>query len=654
MRFFCFHKSSICLLTLGIFLNLLSVSAQKNIQTLQLELKKASQNPNYLSDSNSIKLLNQLGEKYIFDKPDSAIYFAKKSLEASKKIQHADLALINATIIIAKANYVIGNNFASLEASDNALELSQKINYQKGIAYALKNKGLIYLSQDRHEEAIDKFNKSLQLSEKIGDSANMASIYYDLVLCYEDLKDFNKASAYLDKTIEFSRRIQDWHIHLMAINRLAETYYNQKNYDKSIRYYELALNFKLYHDNWESSFAYSGLGQVYLALSEYDKAIANAQSSLNFSTIMKASWDEYRAVSILSKAYAGKADYKNAYQYETRLRLLSDTLYNEANEKESNYLHLQEKEVENLKLLKENQISRNAIKLNHLIIFFTGLGLLLLVIIILTSRKNSSKINHLNKELQKKNKDIAIQKDEILQQKEALSSLNQTKDMLFSVISHDLRSPFASIQASLDLLRRGQLSQEDFDKLLNNFQQEINMVSGLVNNLLAWANSQQKGIHVLPEKIDLTAIAEEVISISQLLASDKHQSLIHTKNTSPLWIMADPNHVKIILQNLLGNAIKFSHSGRKIAIFYSDHDAYTAIHIKDDGIGMAPEKLEKLFKVIGKKISASGTNKEKGSGIGLMLIKQFIEDNGGYLDIKSELGKGSEFIVYFKKETLNI
>ncbi len=114
-------------------------------------------------------------------------------------------------------------------------------------------------------------------------------------------------------------------------------------------------------------------------------------------------------------------------------------------------------------------------------------------------------------------------------------------------------------------------------------------------------------------------------------------------------MLADSNHLKIIFNNLIGNAIKFTPHGGTIEITYTDDADYQAIHVKDNGIGILPQKMEKLFKVTGKAISGYGTNNEIGAGIGLGLIKQFVDANNGRIEVKSQPGEGAEFIVYLEK-----
>ncbi len=309
---------------------------------------------------------------------------------------------------------------------------------------------------------------------------------------------------------------------------------------------------------------------------------------------------------------------------------------------EINQLLLKQQAADNARLKSEVALAKRLFWIRNVIALFV------IAFIVIIIRNNRQK-NALNKVLQKQNEDIALQKAEILQQKETLHQLNQTKDQLFSIISHDLRAPFAAILQSMEGMKAGDFSPEEQKEVLNGFYQQLSMVTMMVNNLLAWAGNQQTGNKTETEKLNITSVIDEIVSVSGFLAKNKRINLVHHTCQGEKYVSADLNHVKIIFGNLIGNAIKFTPHGGSIEIFYSDDDDYQAIHVKDNGIGILPQKMEKLFKVTGKGISGFGTNNEAGAGIGLGLIKQFVDANNGKLEVKSKPGEGAEFIVYLEK-----
>ncbi|MCR8561823.1 HAMP domain-containing histidine kinase [Mucilaginibacter sp. BJC16-A38] len=310
--------------------------------------------------------------------------------------------------------------------------------------------------------------------------------------------------------------------------------------------------------------------------------------------------------------------------------------------------NLSQQQADNIRLVNELKIKEQSIAFSRKLFWIRNVAAVIVIIIIVLIVRNNRQKTAFNKVLQKQNADIASQKAEILQQKETLHKLNNTKDRLFSVISHDLRSPFAAILQTMDSFRAGEITAEEQKEIMNSFYQQVGLVNLMVNNMLVWANEQQTGIKTDVVALDIAAAMEEIITISNFLAKNKRIRLNHSFDTDR-YVLADLNHVKIIFQNLIGNAIKFTPHGGTIEVFYGGDEDYQVIHVKDNGIGILPQKMEKLFKITGKDISGSGTNNEAGAGIGLGLIKQFVDTNNGKLEVKSKPGEGSEFIVYLEK-----
>ena len=244
--------------------------------------------------------------------------------------------------------------------------------------------------------------------------------------------------------------------------------------------------------------------------------------------------------------------------------------------------------------------------------------------------------------------DITQQKNiekELKKSKAIAEEANATKDKFFKIISHDLRSPFTSIIGLSNLLI------EDYDTYDNltrkDFIQMINSSSlsafNLLDNLLTWARTQTDEIRINKEVLNLKELVDSTVSIALFNANAKGISIIN--NVEPeLNMLVDKNTILTVVRNLINNAVKFTASGGTITIdtFVNQNDVN--IHIIDTGVGMTAEVINHLFK-IGKNISTKGTNDEMGTGLGLILSKEFIERNGGSISVKSEVNKGSEFII---------
>ena len=267
-------------------------------------------------------------------------------------------------------------------------------------------------------------------------------------------------------------------------------------------------------------------------------------------------------------------------------------------------------------------------------------------------KKEGIEQQRLQLQLQVKEKTTDLQlKNEILEQtvnqlkasEIKLSELNQVKDKLFSVVSHDLRNPLATMQSFLKLItdHEEKMSDEEREKLFAEAQQSLNNMNELLYNLLQWSKSQMNLLQFRPDKLYIKPVIEGAVKLVQLHAHMK-QVEIKTSVQESLVAHADKDMIEFIIRNLLSNAIKFSQRQSVVEVNAYLTSATVTIEIIDNGIGLHESKIKKLLEKH-TSISRRGTEKEKGTGLGLLISKEFIEKNGGQLQIESQPGKGSSF-----------
>jgi len=225
-----------------------------------------------------------------------------------------------------------------------------------------------------------------------------------------------------------------------------------------------------------------------------------------------------------------------------------------------------------------------------------------------------------------------------------LVKLNATKDKFFSILAHDLRSPFTAILGFSNLLMN---NLEKIDKnTIRNYIESIYDSSksayNLLENLLEWAKAQSNRIVYFEQKLSLLAICQNAIEYFSLAAMNKKIKLSNDF-TEDIILLADENMLNTIVRNLISNAIKFTHTNGAIKIIAQKTEKFATISISDNGVGIPTENLETLFD-ISQKYSTKGTNNEPGTGLGLVLCKEFVEKIGGTIRVESQLDKGSEFI----------
>jgi signal transduction histidine kinase len=256
-------------------------------------------------------------------------------------------------------------------------------------------------------------------------------------------------------------------------------------------------------------------------------------------------------------------------------------------------------------------------------------------------------IEEKNKALQDKNNEIIAQSEILEAQAHELSKLNQTKDKLFSIIGHDLRTPIAGIKSMLNIFEEENMSKDGFDSFANLLKINVDNTYQMLENLLEWSKSQMQGITHSPTSIDLTQIMNEKIRLFSEVAH--HKNITINNHLSPnIFAYADHNQVRLILRNLLTNAIKFTSKGGEITISALSSSEFITICIQDSGIGMNPNQIKNLFS-LPMVLSQSGTEGEHGTGLGLLLIKEFVGNNGGKVWVESEEGKGSSFFFTLQK-----
>lgn len=224
-----------------------------------------------------------------------------------------------------------------------------------------------------------------------------------------------------------------------------------------------------------------------------------------------------------------------------------------------------------------------------------------------------------------------------------LKELNATKDKFFSIIAHDLKSPFNAILGFSQLLVDYYDDFNDVEK--RNFIQNIKIASDstykLLENLLDWSRLQTGKINPAPEMINLSLITLENISVLKSMADNKQINLRSSLPNNTM-VFADANMVRTILRNLISNAIKFTHNGGEVTISATDGNTMASICIGDNGVGISAERQQLLFR-IDEKLSTKGTANETGTGLGLLLCKEMIERQGGQLSVKSKPDQGSRF-----------
>jgi signal transduction histidine kinase len=253
-------------------------------------------------------------------------------------------------------------------------------------------------------------------------------------------------------------------------------------------------------------------------------------------------------------------------------------------------------------------------------------------------------------ELEKRQKIIERYADQLASLNKKLQSsemelreLNASKDKFFSIIAHDLRNPFQALIGMTNMLRTGYelFTEEELLEQIGVIESAAENTLQLIENLLQWARAQTGRIQFEPQEFELVVVAGENVYLIDEAAKQKN---ITVKNDVPdgLVTFADRNMVTTIIRNLITNAVKFTHKGGCITVSAAEKDGLIEVSVEDNGIGMEEDIKNGLFR-IDKHQTTKGTENEKGTGLGLILCKEFVEKHGGNIWVESTKGKGSKF-----------
>ena len=378
------------------------------------------------------------------------------------------------------------------------------------------------------------------------------------------------------------------------------------------------IDIKLSQNNVKEAEIYlnqaDSLINAYSTKNEQENSIYNIERTSKLGALQLLKGNKMEALENMQKAYlALKSRYKNK-------------LFSTSNLNSKRFAF-----EENVSKISELEDKSNRRKY---IIFFIIIIVLWLIITLINQRR-------FNQRLKEKNSQIE-------EQAKVLQELNAQKSKLFSVVAHDMRSPFANLRNLIDMHADKALTDEEFMLFCKDINKSIHGLSGTFENIMSWAKvGMEHGIKVNVESLNFASIFSDIILQINPISEVKSISIQHIETTTKEFF-ADKNLILVVLRNLIHNAIKFSHVGSQISILFSDNsenNKEVLIQIVDKGIGMNEEMLQNLNNSNSKQ-SLNGTEGEKGSGLGLMICNEFIVAMNGSLKIESKLGEGSIFSIF--------
>jgi two-component system sensor histidine kinase/response regulator len=625
-----------------------------------------------------------------------ANYFNGKFAEAQQEFDEAILiykhlhdskGLANCYTAYGRMYNLLANNKLALTYLNMALDISKQLKNELDIAVCIKNIGIVYFSEGQLPIALDYYYKSLFIDVKVHNTHAEAANYNDIAIILQSMELYPKALMYYNTALEMFEEAKDLNGVGTVYENISEMLMAQKKYDAAIPYLSKSIKIAQNQDDKDGlSSDYTDLGLYYANKNQINKAIDALNTSLQIASQYKIVYNEAYALIGFATVYNQQKDYENAYKYaiegqKLAIKLgnlqvrsnaalqLNKTLaglgkFDEAYQMLKQYIDLRDSlnNTESIQKLtsynleinfatKQHQLAQQQkekdiiyqqrIKQQRLInaIFLSIiLGMVAISVVYYRQKRKQQKINAM---LEEKNHEVLEQKTNLDDQAQKLNDLNTLKDRLISVLAHDLRAPLSTLRGLFSLLQDASISHEQLLEMIPNVLKKLEYTSDFLDTLLFWINSQMENFESSAKSFYIKDIVAFETENYHEQAALKGINLVDSVPDN-FVASADPNSIRIVIRNLITNAIKFSNENDTIEITAAKQDDNShVISVKDTGTGMSSEQLDKLFK--SKVNSKAGTNNESGTGMGMLFCKDLIERCSGKIWVTSQQGKGTEF-----------
>jgi len=625
-----------------------------------------------------IKFLNDWTGKNYRKLPETALFYSKECLTLSKNVNNYSGAG-NAYVRIALIHKRKEDYSQALKFYEDAIKQFSLAKDTFGINKTYLNRGSVFLKETKYDLALNDYISGLQYFEKINDQKQILTAYNNIGLVYKNLKDYNKSINNYQKALQIALKPKYNSYLYYCYNNIANIYSIQNKFQEALSYYKKSIDvLKAKPNKYRLAQTYHNIGACFLEMKQYAMAIDYQKQSLQLkeeignknliiTSLNGLSQANYimgnldDALNYSKRAYElgkeiGHIDYqKNSasrifhilthqHQADSALRYweiydqLKDSLINKESLKQVTEIQAkyeaEKKEAQIALLKKEN--NNKAMQRNGLVV------ILILIAgyagFIVYSYYSNKKLTRL----------LSLQKSRIEWSKELLDCRNkelkvsnQTKNKLFQIISHDLRSPLASVSGISHLiqilLKQGRY--HELDETSQDLNECVTRVLNLTDNLLSWSLNQSGKLPFTPVVIPVNNLLAGILKIYKAGAQQKN-ILLELSISQNLFVYADRPMLETVVRNLLNNALKFTPEGGLIVLGAEMKEDYTEIYIEDNGVGISDEAISHIFEL---DTTSSGTRGEKGNGLGLILCKDFIERNHGKIWVESEEGHGTTF-----------
>lgn len=565
-------------------------------------------------------------------------------------------------------------------------EFSKQINYKKGLAVSYLYEGGIFSQSGFNRGALTLFYKARSISLSIQDTFNAARSDQQIAAVIKETGELKKARSILINTLSVYIGLKKFEDAINCYNNIGVIELESKKYDAAKDYFFKALtlsnssnyfygkkkslyNLGLYHHEvnaLDSAIWYLneslqlnlkekdffGLSQIYqkLALSHYQlhqikKGIAYAEQASMYADSSNAIQLKVQAKETLALLLKQQNNTDQTIALQQEIIALQKQLY----QRDKKYILdaveiLQKEEEERFIAEKTAQEAAAREKTNIFLLSIAALIILGLIFLGIPLVHNYRKVKAFSKQLQENTARLDQMNKIMAVQNEKLEKENSNKDRLLSIISHDLRIPLVNTKSLIDLINLKIISQKDQPAIFEQLEAQYARSISLLDNLLIWIKAQMQKAYTEPKNVVISDAVNKIIEEQKIQINAKKLKVQNDTDKHLIWF-ADEEMIGIVVRNLLSNAIKFTPSEGAINVYNYSKEQHGYLVVQDSGVGIPASILEKINAQ--QYFTTKGTANEKGSGFGLMLIRDMLEKNNAHLIIESEPGRGSKFIVQF-------
>ena len=633
----------------------LSVFGQPQLDSVMNRIK-------YLDDAAKIKLINEYCLNIRGNDPALALKLATHSLELAKKIFNYHFEAESENLIgVIQRN--LGDHNKALVHHLRALKIAEEAKDSIQLGFSYNNIGVIYRQRNNLNLATENVIHALRVFEAINylDGTAFANLTIGTVFVLQ--KNYAKALTYYKYSLNIRELQHNENEKARTLDHIAAVYFLMDKYDEALQsYLNLEKIYQKKNDKRGLGDCWIGIGKIYSVKKNNPKAIEYFTKALNNFRELDYKEEMIIAGQNLGLAYtkinnpaAGYPFLKSALAMAHKIK--SPKLISESLRFTSEYYELLKRYDSAFVYLKQHHTIKDSISEAENFSKLTSIGTLY------QSEKKERENRILLQEVEGQKRQSTylfliallilslaaglVMKNRILKKiNKELKELHAMKDTFFRIIAHDLRAPFNAIFGLTDILLEDFQSLSEKEKI--QFIEHISTASKqsyqLLENLLLWARSNTGRMEFNPQEYQLKKLFDETVELLEPTAKNKNIKLL-TEIPEAIHLSADNEMLKTVFRNLISNSIKFSNEEEGIIkVFAEAKEKKIKIEISDNGVGM-PEKVQQNLFRIDKTTSTKGTKGEKGTGLGLLLCKEFIDKHGGNISVESNVDEGTKFII---------